>query len=138
MKKLLLVTTGLSLFVASVFAQAANISTTAASSFNILNLTTSMTTAISNTYFTNDGDTMLVVKTGATGISATAKTQAQTMSQAGYGSVPLTDLTVAVPANTYALIGPFPQGRWNTPQGTVQVQLTSTTAVSVSAISQSQ
>ncbi len=123
---------------ADVNAQVANVSTTAASSFNSLNLTTGMVSAISNTYFTNDGDTGLLIKGGGSAVTATIITQATSISQAGYGSTALTSLVVPVPANAYVYVGPFPTGRWNTQFGTVAVSFTSVTGVSVSAISQSQ
>lgn len=119
-------------------AQVANISTTAASSFTGLNLTTTMQNASPTTAFSNDGDTVLTIKTGATPVTATLVTQATQMSQDGYGNVGLTNQVVSVPANSYVLVGPFPQGRWNTPQGTVLVSLTSVSGVSVSAVSVAQ
>ena len=121
-------------------AQVANISTTGVSSFNTsgFNLTTGMVSAISNTYFSNDGDTGLLIKGGGSAVTATIVTQATQMSQAGYGTTALSNLIVSIPASSYVYIGPFPQGRWNTVYGTVQVSLTSVTGVSLTALSQSQ
>jgi hypothetical protein len=122
----------------AVSAQVANVSATAASSFTGLNLTTTMQNASPTTAFSNDGQSMLMVKTGATATSATLVTQATQMSQSGYGLVTLTNQIVFVPANSYILMGPFPQGRWNTQQGTVVVTFSAVTGVSVSIVSVAQ
>lgn len=98
-----------------------------------------MQNASPTTSFSNDGYTMLVIKTGASAVSATLKTQAQSISQNGYGTTALSDIPLAIPANSVVLAGPFPQARWNTSQGTVNVTITPTVAgVSVSAVSQAQ
>lgn len=119
-------------------AQVANISTTAASSFNGFNFNTAMQSAVSNTYFTNDGSTLFFVRNPGTAVTATVVTQATTMSQAGYGQVTLSNLVVPIPASGTVAIGPFPQGRWNTQFGTVYVSFTSVVGVSASAISVAQ
>ncbi len=124
--------------VSAAFAQVANVSTTAASTFVGLNVTTTAQNASPTTAFSNDGQSMLLIKTGATATSATLVTQATQMSQSGYGLVTLSNQTVFVPANSYMLVGPFPQGRWNTQQGTVIVSFTSVVAVSVSIVSVAQ
>lgn len=127
------------LLVASAAAQVANISTTAASTWASYNLTSGLQNATATTYFSNDGATMLVVKGGSSAVTATVITQAQSMSQAGYGSAPLSNLVVSIPANSTVLIGPFPPARWNTPiYGTVGVSFTSVTGVSATAFSQAQ
>lgn len=139
-KKLALASAALLAFAMPVKAQVANISTTLASSFATggFNLNTGMVSAISNTYFTNDGDTALIIRGGGTPVTATIVTQAGSISQAGYGSVPLSNLVVSIPSATYVMVGPFPQGRWNTQFGTVAVSLTSVSGISLTAVSQAQ
>lgn len=138
LNRIILATTVLAGLAFSAEAQVANISTTAASSWPSFNLTTGMQNASPTTYFSNDGDTMLVLRGGGTATTATIITQATSLYQAGYGSAPLVSQTVSIPSATYVLVGPFPPGRWNTAYGTVGVSMSSVTGVSATAYSQSQ
>ena len=93
-----------------------------------------MQNAASNNWFANNGETLFVVKGGAVPVTATVKTQATTMSQQGYGSAPLSDQTVSIPAASVVMMGPFPTGRWNNQYGLTGVSITSITGVSITAI----
>lgn len=98
------------------------------------NASNALQNAATSMYFQNDGETLLVVKGGASSVTATVKTQATTMSQNGYGSVALTDQTVSVPAGAVVVAGPFPTGRWNNQYGLVGVSMSAVTGVSASTL----
>jgi hypothetical protein len=85
-------------------------------------------------YLKNDGATLLVVKSAATAVTATLVTQAASVQKEGYGSVPLSNQTVSIPANSVVIIGPFPQGRWNNSAGLVQVSMSAVTAISATTL----
>ncbi|MBR2691778.1 MAG: hypothetical protein IKE42_28315 [Aquamicrobium sp.] len=98
-----------------------------------LNVSTGLQNAAGVNYFDNDGLTFAVLKSGGTTLTATFTTQQTSVKQDGYGTVPLSDLTVTIPSASTAVIGPFPPQRWNTPEQTVRVSLS--TAVNVSITS---
>lgn len=112
---------------------APNVSTTEISTAGI-NTGLALQNASPNTYFQNDGSTLLAIKGGGSPVTATIITQATSINQQGYGSAPLTDQTVSVPANAVIVVGPFPEGRWNNQYGLVRVSFTSVTGVSASAL----
>ncbi|MGO7756816.1 hypothetical protein ACC761_06525 [Rhizobium ruizarguesonis] len=112
---------------------APNISTTDITTAGI-NTASGLQAASPTTYFSNTGDALLVVKGGGTTVSATLKTQATSLYQDGYGSTPLSDVTVSIPSASIVVMGPFPQGRWNNQYGLVTVSFTSVVGVSASAI----
>lgn len=118
---------------AASLAQTANISTTELTTDGF-NTGLSMQDAVSNTYFRNDGYTLLAIKGGSSAVTATLVTAATSLTKAGYGAVALENEVVSIPASAMVLIGPFPTGRWNTQAGTVHVSLTSVAGVSASAI----
>ncbi|MVO95081.1 hypothetical protein [Rhizobium leguminosarum] len=116
------------------FAQSVpNISTTDITTAGF-NTASALQAASPTTYFSNTGDALLVVKGGGTTVSATLKTQATSLYQDGYGSTPLSDVTVSIPSASIVVMGPFPQGRWNNQYGLVTVSFTSVVGVSASAI----
>lgn len=114
-------------------AQVANISTTDAVVTGV-NTGAGMQNAATSMWFANDGETLLVLKGAATAVTATIKTQATQMSQAGYGTVSLTDQTVSVPSSSVVIAGPFPTGRWNTGFGTVAVSMSAISGVSATSV----
>lgn len=118
---------------AAALAQTANISTTELTTGGF-NTGLLMQDAVSNTYFRNDGYTVLALKGGSSAVTATLVTAATSMSKAGYGAVSLENEVVSIPANATVLVGPFPTARWNSQYGTVHVSLTSVAGVSASAI----
>ena len=134
-KRIVLITASLGIALASsAQAQSApNISTTDITTSG-LSASTGLQNAVSNTYFVNDGRTLLIVKGGGSAVTGTAVTQAGTISQAGYGTVSLTNQTFSVPSGAVVVVGPFPQGRWNNAYGNVAVSFTSVTGVSATAI----
>lgn len=108
---------------------------------NVSDLTTAgyntgagMQNATAVSFVANNGETFIVIRSTSAATTATIVTQAKSVSQAGYGTAPLSDQTVSVPANSVVMAGPFPTGRWNNPYGHVAVSLTTTTGVSISAI----
>lgn len=117
---------------AVVQAQTANISTTALETSGTA-VSTALQSVSSPTYFLNDGQTVLMIR-AASGSTVRIKTQAQSISQAGYGSAPLSDQVItAVSGSTY-VVGPFPVGRWNDPTtGLVRVEFSSITGISATA-----
>lgn len=131
-KKIALAASCLTALAGQAFAQAANISATdlTPAGFNTGLL---MQVAPSPTYVSNDGETLLVARTGASAVTATIRTKATQMSQAGFGTVALTDQAVVIPSGTTIIMGPFPTGRWNdTAYGTVKVDFTG--AISVTSV----
>lgn len=99
-----------------------------------LNVTANSTNATTSTYFENDGQTLLSIRTGATATTATIVTAQTSTYLTGYGNVPLSNQVVSVPANSHVLIGPFPVQRWSTPNLTVGVSLSTVTGVSTSIV----
>lgn len=139
MKKLLSsLVIGGALLATSAFAQVANLSVTAASSFASLNLTSNAVAPTATTAFSNDGSTLLLIKGGAAVSTVTITSFATQIFQNGYGYAPLTNLVVSVPASAYMVVGPFPQARYNSPQGTVVAGFTNVTGLTVAAVSVAQ
>lgn len=134
----LLATTALAFAALGANAQVANISTTAASSFASLNLTSNAVAPVATTAFVNDGSTLLLIKGGAAVSTVTITSFATQIYQNGYGYAPLSNLVVSVPANAYIVMGPFPQGRFNSPQGTVVAGFSNVTGLTVAAVSVAQ
>ncbi|MBY5594104.1 hypothetical protein [Rhizobium leguminosarum] len=93
-----------------------------------------MQNAATSTYFSNTGETLLVVKGGGTTVTATLKTQATSISQNGYGSATLSDVAVSIPSASVVVMGPFPPARWNNQYGLVGVSMSAVTGVSATAI----
>ena len=115
------------------FAQSTTVSTTNVTKSGS-NITSGLQNAAANTYFENDGKTLLVVKNnGNTNITATVKTAQLTLSKEGYSTAILTDEAVTVPSNSTVLIGPLPTTQWNQPSGTVRVTMSDATNVSATA-----
>lgn len=120
-KKLILSTSALVALAGSAAAQVANVTPTDLTPAGF-NTTLNMATAPSPSYIPNDGESLIVARTAAAAVTLTIRTKATTMSQAGYGSVTLTDQVVVIPSGTTFVMGPFPPGRWNDTQfGTIKV-----------------
>jgi len=131
---LLLACSALALVAGSLHAQSApNVSTTE-SSITGLNTASGLQAMPPVAYLKNDGATLLVIKSSATAVTATLVTQAASVQKEGYGSVPLSNQTVSIPANSVVIIGPFPQGRWNNSAGLVQVSMSAVTAISATTL----
>lgn len=129
MKKLLLATTALALPFGVVSAQVNNVTPTDVTPAAI-NISTSLIANPSPTYFTNDGMTLLAVRTGASGTTATVRTKATQVIAQGLGSIQLADQAVVIPANSFMLLGPFAPGRWNDPNyNTVRVDFSTAASV---------
>lgn len=118
---------------AEAFAQAATVSKSDVS-VSGLNVTANSTNAATSTYFENDGQTLLSIRTGASATTATIVTAQSSTYLSGYGNLSLANQVVSVPANSHVLIGPFPVQRWNTVYQTVGVSLSNVTAVSTSIV----
>ncbi|RVD58861.1 hypothetical protein EN866_19525 [Mesorhizobium sp. M2D.F.Ca.ET.223.01.1.1] len=133
LRNILLLTAWLGLISAVASAQVANISRTDLS-VSGTNITSGLQNASPNTYFQNDGRTVLVLKnnTGAP-VTGTVKTQKTSIYREGIGYVSLADEVITVPSASTVIAGPYPTGRWNTVSDTVQVSMS--TAVGVSATS---
>jgi hypothetical protein len=126
---------GLTLLPFAALAQSANISRTdMGPSTTSANLTTGLQNAQTSTFFQNDGETLLAIRGGGTAVTATIKTQKDSLSKEGYGTVALTDQVVSIPSATLIIAGPFPTGRWNTTAGTVGVSMSAVTGVSATAL----
>jgi hypothetical protein len=131
-KKLLLAAS--CLVAASAQAQVATISTTDLTVAG-QNVSVGLQNATSPTYFTNDGNTVLVIKGGIVATTATIVTQAQQMTQQGLGTVTLGNQTVSIPSSSITIAGPFPVGRWNIlASSTILVNFSSITTVSATAL----
>ena len=131
MKKLLAV---LSLLPGLAMAQSANISQTTVG-LDGFNLATSAQDAVSPTYFSNDGQTLLYLDNESGGsLSAEVITQKTSVQKNGYGTITLSNQTVTVPNGNQMLVGPFPTSRWNTTNGTVRVSLSTVSGVSATAV----
>jgi hypothetical protein len=119
----------------SPYAQTApNVSTTDISTAGY-NTSNTLQNASPTIYMSNNGETLLVVKGGAAAVTATLKTQATSISQNGYGSTPLSDVNVSVPAGAVVVVGPFPTGRWNNQYGLLQVSMSSVVGISATGLS---
>ncbi len=128
-KTLLLASTALSFIAGSAFAQVNNVTPTDVTQAGI-NISTSLIANPSPTYFTNDGMTMLLVRTGASGTTATVRTKATQITQQGLGTVQLADQVTVVPANAFMALGPYPIGRFNDPlYNTVRVDFSTAASV---------
>lgn len=131
-KTLLLASTVLAFVAGAALAQVNNVTPTDVTAAGV-NISTSLIANPSPTYFTNDGMTLLAVRTGASGTTATVRTKATQITQQGLGTVTLTDQAVVIPANAFMLLGPFPTGRWNDPlYNTVRVDFS--TAANVTTV----
>lgn len=117
-------------------AQAQSVPTVSVTDITTSGLSTGsgMQNGATSNWFANNGETLLLVKGGATAVTATIKTQATSMSQQGYGSTPLSDQAVSIPSSSLVVVGPFPAGRWNNSYGLCGVSLSAVTGVSISAI----
>jgi len=131
MKKLAFLTTALVIPAAIVCAQVATVSrTTPGPSGQSV-----MQNAAATNYISNDGQTLIAIRNGTgAAVTGTAVTQKTSVSKSGYSSAPLTNASIPVPANSTVLAGPFPKDQWNTVQGTIQVNLTSTTGISITSV----
>jgi hypothetical protein len=115
-------------------AQVANISTTDMTVAGY-NASSSLVTAVSNTYFSNDENVLLVVKNSGVAVTATVINQNSAPFIQGYGPVTFGNSVVSIPPSSTILIGPFPKIRWNTPiYNTVAVSFTSVAGISESAV----
>lgn len=78
--------------------------------------------------FANDGQTFLHVVNGATDVEVTMRIPTTVDGQA------VTNPTVTVPATEGRMIGPFPPGIYNQPDGTVHVDYDDESNVTIAAI----
>jgi hypothetical protein len=100
-----------------------------------LNSSSGLQNASTSTYFSNTGETLLVVRGGGTTVTATINSAATSVNTQAYGPIALTSPTVSIPSGSVVVFGPFQPGRYNI-AGTnlVGVSFTSVTGVSVTAI----
>lgn len=97
-------------------------------------LPTYQAAALSDT-FANPADerTMLHVKCGATGATVTVPVQRPNVRVPGAGSLVVPAISVAIPANSERLIGPFPDA-YTDGAGLVTVNYSSITTVTAAAL----
>lgn len=76
----------------------------------------------------NDGQTVLHVKTVGTAANVSLKIPGTVDGQS------VTDKVIALGTNTERIIGPFPPGTYNQPDGSVNVDFSAVTAVTVAAL----
>ena len=89
--------------------------------------------AASQTIAANDGRTVLVVKTGASATNVTMVTP-HSVADGDAAALATPDRTVAVAANAYVLIGPFPPGIYNDANGDVTITIDTLTSVVLTAV----
>ncbi|WP_461325117.1 hypothetical protein [Bradyrhizobium diazoefficiens] len=140
--KLLMATTCFAL-VSAIFsaedanAQVANISRTDLDFVNGLTIGTSTTmqSAVSQTYFDNDGRTAVIIKNN-TGAPVTANIISSFLSYfvERLGMVSLSNQAITIPSASTVMFGPFGTERWNNANNTVQVSFTTIAGVSVTAV----
>lgn len=99
-----------------------------------LNTASALQNAATSTYFSNTGETLLVVKGGGTAVTGTINTVATAINTQSYGPVALTSPSFSVPSGSVVIVGPFQTGRYNNQYGLVGVSFTGVTGVSVSAV----
>lgn len=84
--------------------------------------------------FTNDGNTIVHVKNGATDCNITITAQDTTLNKAGFGDVTVSNTTVVCTANEERIIGPFPQKRFNNSSGQVALSYDDESNVTLAVI----
>ena len=77
--------------------------------------------AVGGDEFSNDGQTFIHIKNGATDVNVTIAAQDTSINKQGYGDVTIANTVVTCTASQDRLIGPFPQGRFNDSNGKVQL-----------------
>ena len=125
--------TALAMLGADAYAQAANVNVTNVS-VSGTNVTGLLANAPSVMYVPNDGRSILVIRGGASAVTATVVTRKTSLFKEGYGTITVGNETVAVPASATVLVGPFAPGRFNTTSGTVTVSMSSVVGVSATTI----
>jgi len=117
-------------------AQAANISATdlPITGYNVTGSPTSVIVSGTN-YYPNDGKTLLVFKNNSgSAATATVTNQVSSVDVPGMGTITLSNNTIALPANSIVIAGPFPKNRWDTSYGTLAVSVSTPAVVSSSAL----
>jgi hypothetical protein len=96
---------------------------------------TPATAATSSMTFANNGAVGLLVKNGSGGSINVTFTSPKTVPDGGGTPLAVADRIVAVPDGQEYLIGPFPQSVYNDTNNEVTVAFSSTTTVTVQAVS---
>jgi hypothetical protein len=82
--------------------------------------------------FANDGRVFFMVTNASTASKTLTFTAQQTTARApGFGDVTVSNTTLAVPAATTKIIGPFPTSRFNNSSGQVAVTYSAVTSTTV-------
>lgn len=95
-------------------------------------ITTPATAALSSMTMTNDGKTMLRVKTGATTANLTLTAQAKLLDGSVAGISPQNPV-IALAANKDYIIGPFPTNIYNDANGELNMAFSAVTSILVQA-----
>ncbi len=90
---------------------------------------------VSGDVFTNDGKTLIHVKNDdADTLNITVTAQKTSVDKQGFGTVAVSDTTVAITAGEEEFIGPFPTSRFNDSNGQVNVLYDDETSVTLAAL----
>lgn len=85
----------------------------------------------------SDGKTVLHVKNAGGGsINVTITAQDTSVDAAGYGTITVSNLVVAVPAGAERFIGPFPKRAFNNASKQIAITYSGVTSVTIAALYQ--